>query len=57
MSVQVSLVYGNLTVDDILLRKELDELQAKHPDQLKVCGELGGGRRFCSKAMSCRPST
>ncbi len=31
-----SLVFGNVTVDDILLKEELDALAAKHADRLKV---------------------
>lgn len=33
---KVSLFYGNLTEDDILLRKELDDVAAKHKDQVSV---------------------
>lgn len=33
---QVSLVYANVTEEDILLRKELDELAAQHPRNFKV---------------------
>ena len=33
---QISLIYANQTEDDILCRKELEELQAKHPKRLKV---------------------
>lgn len=33
---QVDLYYGNISENDILLRKELDEVAAKHPDQLKL---------------------
>lgn len=30
------LIYGNKKLDDILLKKELDELEKKHPDRFKV---------------------
>lgn len=33
---QVSLVFGNLTVEDILLRSELDDLAKTHPDRFKL---------------------
>jgi len=33
---KVSLVFCNKTVDDILLKNELDSLAAKHPNRLKV---------------------
>jgi hypothetical protein len=33
---QVSLLFGNLTEEDILLRGELDNLVAAHPGKLKV---------------------
>ncbi|KAH3664161.1 hypothetical protein OGAPHI_004875 [Ogataea philodendri] len=33
---KIKLLYGSKSLDDILLKKELDELAKKHPDQLKV---------------------
>lgn len=33
---KVDLFYGNLTEDDILLRKELDDIAAKHKDQVNI---------------------
>ena len=33
---QISLIYGSLTVDDILLKKELDALVAMHGNRLSV---------------------
>jgi cytochrome-b5 reductase len=33
---KVHLIYGNKTAKDILLKKELDEVAAKHPDQVKL---------------------
>jgi cytochrome-b5 reductase len=33
---KLSLVYGSLTEDDILLRAELDALVEKHPDRFRV---------------------
>lgn len=33
---RLSLVYGSLTEDDILLRAELDALAARHPDRFSV---------------------
>ena len=35
LSFQVSLIYGNVSPDDILLKKKLDMLEASHPN-LKV---------------------
>ncbi|EFA75848.1 NADH-cytochrome b5 reductase [Heterostelium album PN500] len=32
----ISLVFGNIAEEDILLRKELDELAAAHPEQFKL---------------------
>ncbi|KAL1525601.1 hypothetical protein AB1Y20_020455 [Prymnesium parvum] len=33
---EVSLVFANVTEDDILLRDKIDEMRAAHPDQFKV---------------------
>lgn len=33
---QISLLFANQSEDDILCRKELDEVAAAHPDQIKV---------------------
>lgn len=33
---KIHLLYGNKTPQDILLKKELDELKALHPDKLKI---------------------
>ena len=33
---QLSLVFGNVTADDILLKSRLDALAAKHPKQLRI---------------------
>lgn len=33
---RLSLIYANVNFEDILLKKELDELAAKHPDRFKV---------------------
>lgn len=33
---QLSLLYANVSPDDILLREELDALAAAHPDRLRV---------------------
>lgn len=33
---EMSLVFGNLSEDDILLRKELDELASQHPERFRV---------------------
>jgi cytochrome-b5 reductase len=35
-STKMTLIYGNQTPDDILLKPKLDELAAAHPSQLKV---------------------
>lgn len=47
LSLQVTLIFGNLTADDILLKEELDDLAARHPGRFKV-GEprLKGGSGF-----------
>lgn len=33
---KISLLFGNLTADDILLKDELEGFAAQHPDQLKI---------------------
>lgn len=33
---EMSLIFANQTVDDILLRKELEQIAAEHPKQFKV---------------------
>lgn len=33
---RISLIFGNVSEDDILLRQELDDLAAQHPDRFKV---------------------
>lgn len=33
---KVNLIYGNLTPEDILLKKEIDAIASKHKDQVKV---------------------
>ncbi|KAI8366879.1 hypothetical protein BD560DRAFT_400344 [Blakeslea trispora] len=33
---KISLVYGNVTKNDILLEKELEELESQHPDQISI---------------------
>ncbi|SCU93967.1 LAFA_0F19152g1_1 [Lachancea sp. 'fantastica'] len=33
---KINLLYGNKTPDDILLKKELDEIVAKYPEQVKI---------------------
>lgn len=35
-STKLALLFANQTEDDILLRKELDELAGEHPDRFKV---------------------
>jgi cytochrome-b5 reductase len=54
---EISLIFANVTADDILLKAELDELAAKHP-QFKVYYVLNnppegwtGGVGFVSKDM------
>ncbi|QLL33471.1 hypothetical protein HG536_0E03820 [Torulaspora globosa] len=53
---EIHLFYGNKTPQDILLKKELDELQKKHPDRLKISyfvdkkdGEFEGETGFITK--------
>ncbi len=55
---RISLVYGNLTVDDIMLKTELDELAAQHPQQFSVFyvlntppAQWSGGSGFITRAM------
>jgi cytochrome-b5 reductase len=55
---QISLLFGNLTAEDILIRQELEELAAAHPGRFKVFHVLNtppagwsGGEGFISKAM------
>lgn len=33
---KVQLFYGSQTENDVILKKELDDIQAKHPDQIKI---------------------
>uniref|UniRef100_A0A061S6L3 NADH-cytochrome b5 reductase n=1 Tax=Tetraselmis sp. GSL018 TaxID=582737 RepID=A0A061S6L3_9CHLO len=54
----MSLIFANVTAGDILLRDELDELAAAHPDRLSVFYVLNecppgwtGGSGFVSEAM------
>ncbi|CAD1813046.1 NADH-cytochrome b5 reductase 1 [Candida parapsilosis] len=35
-NIKISLIYANVTENDILLRKELEAYAAKHPDRLKI---------------------
>jgi cytochrome-b5 reductase len=39
---KISLVFGNISEDDILLKQELEDLAAAHPDRFKVRARLGG---------------
>lgn len=55
---QISVLFGNLTVDDILIQQELEQLAAQHPGRFKVHYVLNtppakwsGGQGFISKAM------
>ncbi|KAI9011126.1 NADH-cytochrome b5 reductase 1 [Gaertneriomyces semiglobifer] len=55
---KLNLIYANVGEEDILLREELDELAAKHPDQFQVYHVLNnppanwkGGVGFVSKDM------
>jgi cytochrome-b5 reductase len=55
---QLSLLFGNLTADDILMKQELDALAAAHPGRFRVYYVLNtppanwsGGAGFISKAM------
>jgi cytochrome-b5 reductase len=55
---QLSLLFGNLTADDILIKQELDDLVAAHPGRFRVYYVLNtpptnwsGGEGFISKAM------
>lgn len=53
---KLSLIYANVNIDDILLKKELDDLAAKHPHRFAVYYVLNnppenwtGGIGFVSK--------
>lgn len=57
---QVSLIFANVTEDDIILKDKIDDLQKEHPKQLKVYYSLDqppigknwkGGRGFISRSM------
>lgn len=55
---KISLLFGNLTADDILIKQELDQLAADHPDRFSVYYVLNtppenwsGGAGFISKDM------
>lgn len=58
-STQLSLLFGNLSESDILIRDELDALVAAHPGRFRVYHVLNtppgsgwtGGQGFISKAM------
>ena len=39
---EVTLLYGNKSEPDILLRSELDKLAAQHPEQLRLTHVVGG---------------
>lgn len=54
----VSLIFANVSEDDVILREKIDELQSEHPDQLRVLFVLDdpppnwrGGRGYINKAM------
>lgn len=54
----ISLIFGNLTIDDIILKDELDALAQQHPNRFKVYYVLNtppaiwsGGVGFVSKDM------
>ncbi|QDZ21782.1 NADH-cytochrome b5 reductase [Chloropicon primus] len=55
---KVSLIFGNVTEKDIILRKELDEYAKKHPDRFEVFYVLDkpgffwkGGKGYITKEM------
>jgi cytochrome-b5 reductase len=55
---RLSLLFGNLTVDDILIKDELDALQAAHPERFRVYYVLNdpppgwsGGSGFITRDM------
>lgn len=57
-STQLSLLFGNISAEDILIQQELEALQAAHPGRFKVYHVLNkppanwsGGEGFISKAM------
>ena len=55
-STPVRLLYGNRSVDDILLRKELDELAAKHPEQLTLTHIIGASADDPAPGIPTPPS-
>ncbi|MBW0467133.1 hypothetical protein O181_006848 [Austropuccinia psidii MF-1] len=55
---QISLIYANVNIDDILLKQELDQIQKEHPQKLSVYYVLNnppedwqGGSGFVTKDM------
>eukprot|EP00879_Flechtneria_rotunda_P026159 GHRR01027872.1.p1 GENE.GHRR01027872.1~~GHRR01027872.1.p1 ORF type:complete len:125 (-),score=34.75 GHRR01027872.1:457-831(-) len=55
---KLSLIFGNLTADDVLIKAELEQLASEHSDRFKVYYVLNtppanwtGGSGFISKAM------
>lgn len=50
----VRLLYGSRSPEEILLRAELDELQRRHPDRLRVTYVVGDAADAGAAAASCR---
>ena len=46
---KVQLFYGSQSVDDIIARKEIDEIAAAHPDQVQVFYYIDNGKDDASK--------
>lgn len=44
---KISLLFGNVTEEDILLREYLDTISKSHPDQVKVYHMLSDAPKVC----------
>lgn len=44
---KITLIYANVNPDDILLKEELDRLQAAHPHKFSVSDSFNSLFRFC----------
>ncbi|HSG39075.1 MAG TPA: oxidoreductase, partial [Thermoanaerobaculia bacterium] len=61
MKLRHTLVYGNKTWEDIIFRRQLEELERKHPDQLRIIHALTREQNQllfqgdCRKGRVCEP--
>jgi 3-ketosteroid 9alpha-monooxygenase subunit B len=54
MKLKHTLIYGNKTWDDVIFRKELDALAAKHPGQLTIVHALTRDPAAATKGSNVR---